>query len=193
MAKKKKSGTSSGKSNKTSMIVAVVVALLVGLYFGGVIVPAFKDSSAPQSRSGSGASVGVQIEDTIKMLETQPDSAPLWTKLGNLYYDTGQHQLSIDAYLKSLTIKADDPHVLIDLGVMYRRNGEPENAIKYFDKAITVSPDHETAYFNKGIVLYYDIKDKPAGIKIWEKLVQLNPAAKTPNGSLVADMIRDLR
>ncbi|WP_027723141.1 tetratricopeptide repeat protein [Maridesulfovibrio zosterae] len=196
MAKKKKTV---GKKNvnkvgtsKQSIIVAVVIALAVGLYLGGVFIPALKDTAAPQDTSGSSASLTDQIESTKQMTEAQPDSASLWAKLGNLYYDTDQYGKAIEAYERSLKIKSDDAHVLTDLGVMYRRNGNPRKAVENFDKAIIAAPDHETARFNKGIVLYYDIKDKAAALRAWKGLVDMNPSARTPSGGLVKDMIQEL-
>lgn len=196
MANKKKVGSKNGKSNSDSsrsrLIVAVVAALAVGIYLGGVLIPALQDSSVPQGSTANGASPAAQIEDTIRMVEAQPDSAALWTKLGNLYYDTDQYGKAVDAYTKSLEIEPGEPHVLTDLGVMYRRFGKPEKAVEIFDEAILAAPDHETARFNKGIVLYYDIKDKAAAIRTWQGLVDMNPSARTPSGGLVKDMIRDL-
>jgi len=190
-AVKRKKADAKGTS-KQSIVVAVVIALMVGLYLGGVFMPALKDSSVPQSSTGSGASLTVQIEDTKKMLESQSDSAALWTKLGNLYFDTDQYGKSIDAYNKSLAINPDNAHVLTDLGVMYRRNKQPKKAVETFDAAILAAPDHETARFNKGIVLFYDIKDKAAAIRAWRGLVEMNPNARTPGGKLVKDMIQEL-
>lgn len=196
MGKKKKSvrkrSAAKSGSGKQGIVVAVVIALMVGLYLGGIVVPALKDSSTPQGSTGAGDSLVVQIEEAERMIKAQPDSAPLWTKLGNLYFDTDQHDKAIEAYNKSLEIKPDDAHVLTDLGVMYRRHGNPEKAVEFFDKAILAAPEHETARFNKGIVLYYDIKDKGAAIRTWKGLVDMKPTARTPNGGLVKDMIQEL-
>lgn len=197
MAKKKsKSAKKAGavnRSGKGGMVAAVVGALLVGIYLGGVVVPAFKDSAEPHSSSGSAQTTGQQIEQAQKMAESQPDSWKVWANLGNLYYDNDEHAKAIEAYKKALAIEPHEPHVLTDLGVMYRRNGNPKKAVETFDLAIIAAPDHETARFNKGIVLYYDIKDKEGALKAWKGLVDLNPQAKTPGGKLVRDMINELR
>ena len=167
-----------------------MAALAVGLFFGGVFIPALKDSSTPQT-TGGGTDFAQQINETKRQLESQPDSANLWTRLGNLYFDTDQHSKAIEAYNKSLALQPANAHVLTDLGVMYRRNGNPQKAVESFDKAILAAPDHETARFNKGIVLYYDLKDKAGAIQAWKGLLQMNPAAKAPNGKPIKDMIRD--
>ncbi|TIH17479.1 tetratricopeptide repeat protein [Marinifilum sp. JC120] len=154
-------------------------------------MPALKESSTPQS-TGGGVNFTQQIEETKKLLESQPDSVNLWTKLGNMYFDTDQYANAIEAYNKSLSLKPDNAHVLTDLGVMFRRNGNPQKAVDTFDKAILAAPKHETARLNKGIVLYYDLEDKAGAIQTWNGLVQMNPGARAPSGKLVKDMIRDL-
>lgn len=189
----KNKSTGSAGISKGTLIISVLISLAVGIYLGGVVVPAFKDSSSPQVGTGQGVTVSDQISELKKMTEAQPNSVELWTKLGNLYFDTDQPAKAIEAYQKSLAIKPDDPHVLIDLGVMYRRNGQADKAVEYFDRAIVVSPSHETAFFNKGIVQFYDLKDEAGAIRTWQQLVDLNPNAKTPNGGLVRDMIDELR
>jgi peroxiredoxin len=47
---------------------------------------------------------------------------------------------------------------------MYRRSGQPRKAIENFNKAIAVNPKHETAQFNKGIVLMHDLGDRDGAI-----------------------------
>ncbi len=191
--KNRNKGKSSSGSNNNTVII-VIAALAAGLFLGSVIVPAFKESATPQTAGGmsSGGGFEQQIEDTKRLLESQPNSVNLWTKLGNLYFDTNQPAKAIDAYSNSIALNPNDPHVLTDLGVMYRRNGNSQKAVEFFDKAILASPEHETARFNKGIVLYYDLKDKAEAIQVWKGLLQMNPAAKTPNGKPIKDMIRDL-
>ncbi|NDV26621.1 tetratricopeptide repeat protein [Desulfovibrio sp. JC010] len=154
-------------------------------------MPALKDSATPQTTAG-GTGFTQQIEETKRQLESQPGSAQLWTRLGNLYFDSDRHDKAIEAYQKSLALEPDNAHVLTDLGVMYRRHGNPQKAVESFDKAILASPKHETARFNKGIVLYYDLKDKAGAIQAWKGLIQMNPGAKAPNGKPIRDMIREL-
>ncbi|WP_319762319.1 tetratricopeptide repeat protein [Maridesulfovibrio sp.] len=189
---KNKKGQGMASENRTSTIIIAAVALAAGLFLGGVLIPALKESTTPATTAG-GTGFAQQIVETQRQLESQPDSADLWARLGNLYFDTDQHSKAIDAYKKSLALKPGDAHVLTDLGVMYRRNGNPQKAVESFDKAILAAPDHETARFNKGIVQYYDLKDKAAAIQTWNGLVQMNPGAKTPSGKLIKDMIRDLQ
>ncbi|XPV75854.1 MAG: tetratricopeptide repeat protein [Desulfovibrio sp.] len=183
-------------SNKNTLLIAVVV-LLGGLFLGVQVIPAFKDStSAPATKSApmkqvTGGKAG-QIEQIKSQLISQPNSAGLWTTLGNLYFDTGQNLLAIDAYTKSLEIAPGNPNVLTDLGVMYRRANQPLVAIETFNRAIKADPTHQTARMNKGIVYFYDLQDKDAALEAWNALLEVNPLARTSQGGLVKDMVKNL-
>lgn len=139
------------------------------------------------------APVAAGQADSILKLEQEvaanPSSGPAWTRLGNVYYDTDQFAKSINAYNKALEINPNLPEVWSDLGVMYRRNKQPREAIRAFDHALSLNPSNEPARFNKGVTLIYDLKEKAAGLKVWEEMVAKNPNAKAPNGQLMRNVI----
>jgi hypothetical protein len=62
-----------------------------------------------------------------------------------------------------------------------------------FSKAATIDPNHEQSRFNKGVVLLYDFQDRAGAIAAWEDLLQANPAAASPNGQPMGEIIADLR
>ncbi len=126
-------------------------------------------------------------------MQKNPQNVEAWTNLGHLYYDSDQVEKAITAYNKSLALAPDNADVLTDLGVMYRRAGNPRQAIASFDRAIQVNAKHETARFNKGIVLLYDLKDQAGAIAAWQGLVSLNPMATAPNGQLVSEIIKEIQ
>jgi tetratricopeptide (TPR) repeat protein len=76
---------------------------------------------------------------------------------------------------------------------MYRRNNQPNEAINTFDKAIAIDPSHPTPRFNKGVVFLFDLKDKEAGLAVWQELVDINPGATAPDGKLVSEVITAMR
>ena len=76
---------------------------------------------------------------------------------------------------------------------MYRRNGDPAKAVQCFDRALAINDRHEVALFNKGIVLMHDINDTEGALKAWERLVEINPNAQTPNGQSVQSMIDQVK
>ncbi|MBU1611913.1 MAG: tetratricopeptide repeat protein [Proteobacteria bacterium] len=139
------------------------------------------------------AGSSVDFEALRKQAEADAGNAIGWTRLGNAYFDADMPALSIEAYKKSLAIDAGNADVWTDLGVMYRRNNEPERAVEIFNRALVANPGHETARFNKGIVLLHDLKDVAGAVATWEELVRLNPGATTPTGQPVRQLIEDVR
>jgi tetratricopeptide (TPR) repeat protein len=135
----------------------------------------------------------IQITRLCDLLQKDPHNKEVWKALGNLYFDTNKPEQAVDAYLKYLEIVPNDPNVLTDLGVMYRRIRNPLKAIECFDAALTVNPTHSQALFNKGVVLYYDLKDVEGAKKSWSKLAKLNPNAMTPNGLTIKELLKSLK
>lgn len=188
-----------GYVKKETVVLIAGVATAAG-FFMGVVFSAYKapqkmpvQSSAPTAQSAENRKPSVELAARIFELEKQTaqnsENAAFWIQLGNLYFDTDNYPKAIDAYKKSLAL-APNANVWTDLGVMYRRNGQPTEAVKAFDKAVQIDPKHETARFNKGIVLLHDLNDMKGAVEAWEDLVAINPAATTPGGQPVADIIK---
>ena len=153
---KKKIKDSSLMSKQTAMLF-VICAFVLG-FLSGVEFTVYKTNSA----SGIASSKGLEIdyEQREKLLKAEviknKDNTAAWIQLGQVYFDTDQYLKAIDAYKKALELDPRNVDVLTDLVIMYRRSGQPQNAIESFDQAVVIDPKHETARFNKGIVLMHD-------------------------------------
>lgn len=198
MAKTEKPGSDFVK--KETMLLIGAICLVVG-FIGGVAFSTYKSvSSEPMSphthspqpsppqmaqQMGPTEPTPVQMQ-MIQELETKTadndQDMAAWIQLGNLYFDTHQFEKAITTYEKYLALDPNNADVWTDLGVMYRRSNLPEKAIEAFDRAIAADPRHETAMFNKGIVLMHDFNDMDGTVKVWEKLVEVNPNALAPGG-----------
>jgi len=190
---------------KETMLLVGFACLVIG-FLGGIVFSIYKSpagvapggvsqqqQSAPQ---GQAKLTQEQIQAMLALereVAANPENVDAWTRLGHLYFDSDQYEKAIKAYNRSLSLAPENPDVWTDLGVMYRRNGQPDKAIASFDKAISVNPQHETARFNKGIVLLYDLNDPAGAIASWEGLLQINPAATAPNGKPVQEIVAELK
>jgi cytochrome c-type biogenesis protein CcmH/NrfG len=191
---------------ETMMIVALVafvIGFLVGIFYSAIqsgpkggVQTASSPAGPPQQQQQQQPNLSNEQARSILSLEQEvavnPNNVEAWTKLGHVYFDTGNPPKAIRAYEKSLELSPGDPNILTDLGVMYRRNGQPLQALEAFDKAMAVDPRHEQSRFNKGIVLRYDMNDREGAVKEWEELVRINPSATAPNGQLVSEAIKSL-
>ena len=199
----KKIKTDSKTVKKETMWMVASIALVVG-FIGGAVFGVYKTGSdqpiqksmiSQPAQKDQDVSVenAAQIFQLEKMTKENPDDVAAWTSLGNLYFDTGNHQKAITAYTRSLELNPNNANVMTDLGVMYRRSGQPKKAIEAFDKAAKIDPKHETALFNKGIVLMHDLNDLDGAIQAWQELVKRNPAATSPTGQPIKDLVEKLK
>jgi cytochrome c-type biogenesis protein CcmH/NrfG len=184
----------------STFLLSLVLALIVGMAVGRYLLPSGEIRLPASDREQTGSSaipaggnpnLLASILRHEEELRRDPDNAEAWTHMGNLYYDAGEAEKSIRAYERALALAPDRPDVLVDCGVMYRSIKDYNKALEYFAKALDISPGHEIALFNTGIVLYYDLQRHAEGVDAWRKLVRINPQAKTPQGRLVVDMIKD--
>ncbi|MFW5906585.1 MAG: tetratricopeptide repeat protein [Desulfobia sp.] len=188
-----------GYVKKATMIQYVIIGLVVG-FLGGVVLSVYKLDSftgGQSSHNHGPAAESSQNRQSLaaleKEVEANPQNTSAWRALGNLYFDQQKHAKAIDAYKKFLELSPGDPNVLTDLGVMYRRSGQPEKAVEKFDEAVAADPKHTQAMFNKGVVLYSDLDNREGAIKSWEKIVQIKPDAKAPDGTLVSDLVEQIK
>mgnify|MGYP001825093058 CR=1 FL=1 len=168
---------------------------LVAGFIAGVAFSAYKLESG--SPAGTEASTSANTAQMARSLEAEvaqnPQNANAWIQLGHVYFDSDQYQPAIAAYQKALALSPNNADVLTDLGIMYRRTGQPGQAIESFDRAIQVDPKHETARFNKGIVLMHDVKDRARAIATWEALLAINPFAMASQDQSLDQLLQHYR
>jgi cytochrome c-type biogenesis protein CcmH/NrfG len=186
-----------------SAMIAAFIALAVG-FVGGIVFSAFKMEDSPmrsatmvagngtQSQETMSAEMTAEIESLEKAAKQAPEKPEGWIALGPACFDFGLYPKAIEAYENALKIQPENADVWTNLGVMYRRNEEPEKAITSFEKAQSISPGHEVSLFNKGIVLMHDMNDMVRAKEAWEALLKVNPAATTPNGMPIQDLVEKM-
>jgi cytochrome c-type biogenesis protein CcmH/NrfG len=189
---------------KESMYIIVVISLVTG-FIGGVVFSAMQSTPAvapPPQQAGSPAPAGdghnhTKQQDTISALldivKQHPDDYEAWVTLGHNYFDTHQHKKAIEAYDKALSLNNSDPNIWTDMGSMYRREKQPEQAIEAFTEALKRDPNHLIALFNTGLVKLTDLHDVDGAILAWEKAVEVNPGATTPEGKSLKLWLDDLK
>ncbi len=186
---------------KDTILIFVTIAFITG-FVAGAGFAVYKMGPAPDSAPGSpeattSSEMTQQQTQAITHLEEDvtrdPRNFEAWTRLGNLYFDTGQYAKAVKAYETSLDLHAGNANIWTDLGVMYRRTDRPRKAIEAFDKAIALDPSHQTSRLNKGIVLLYDLDDAEGAIASWEALLDINPEAASGSGQSIRSFVEHLR
>lgn len=132
------------------------------------------------------------IEHLEKEATASPQDSSLWTELGNAYFDTNQYAKAIAAYERSLALAPGNPDVLTDLGIMYREEKNYTRALECFRKAFSVAPGHVNSLYNAGVVLSSDLNQKEEAAKMWQRILEINPQATTPDGTKISELIHQL-
>jgi cytochrome c-type biogenesis protein CcmH/NrfG len=202
-----KKGNTEGYVKKETVIIVAVIMLIAG-FLAGVMTTVYKSNSKVPSQAADQhqhqeepaekqqtvpTELAVKIFELEKKLAESPPKFDQWLQLGNLYFDTNNHEKAIIAYNKHLEKDPNNPDVLTDLGVMYRKDGQSTEAIAAFDKAIKADPSHEQSRFNKGVVLMHDLNNIEGAVKEWEGLVAINPNAMSPSGMSVSELLKKFK
>lgn len=174
----------------------------IGFYLGTVFLDAYR-SGKPAPAQTAVASQAAPAEDhaeekvRIRVLQAEtaahPENAAAWVELGNLFFDTHQPAQAVGAYETALKLGAGSADIWTDLGVMQRELGRFQEALASFDQAIALDPRHDNARFNKGVVLLHDLRDRAGALAAWEELVRIRPDARTPDGQLLSEVIKQAR
>ncbi|HKK68068.1 MAG TPA: tetratricopeptide repeat protein [Bacteroidales bacterium] len=178
---------------KQNAVVIGLICLMAG-FTAGVLFTSYKlslSNPSPEKKQ----SIDYSKKETVlkNELSENPGNVTAWTQLGHVYYDTDQYAKAIAAYEKSLKIVPGNANVLTDMGVMYRRNKQPGEAINSFDKAIAADPKHESARFNKGIVLMHDLNEQDKALAVWENLLSINPVFMSSKDQSLDELIKHYR
>ncbi|MBK9255958.1 MAG: PD40 domain-containing protein [Saprospiraceae bacterium] len=87
-------------------------------------------------------------KESIKLyrdiLSKYPDFTEAWLRMGNVYYNTGQHETAIENFNKAITIEPEyDPEMYFTLGLIYKDvkkyTEASESFQKYLDRQTTDS------------------------------------------------------
>lgn len=181
-----------------NVLLITMLALAIG-FVGGVLFSVYRASTTGITNDSAASSIPItkgqqeMLDALNERVKANPKDLEAWTQLGHLYFDLGQSKDAIQAYERSLALDNSRPDIWTDLGVMYRRSGNPRKAVEMFDKALALAPDHKVTLYNKGIVLMHDLNDIEGALAAWEKLLKIDPAARTPNGESLADIVSQLK
>ncbi len=127
-----------------------------------------------------------QISEIRGRIAQNPGDVGLKVEMGNAFFElartTGnpsQWQESRVWYETAMAEgRSNDPDVLTDLGVVLRNLQLYDRSLEVLDRAIAVEPDHWQAWFNKVIVLNFDLHDHEGASQAFGRLKEI--AARNP-------------
>ena len=128
-----------------------------------------------------------QIAEIQGRIAQNPGEVGLKVEMGNAFFElartTGNpsHWQESQVWYETALAegRSNDPDVLTDLGVVLRNQEQYDRALEILNRAIAVSPDHWQAWFNKVIVLNFDLHDHDGSREALGRLKEI--AARNPD------------
>ena len=109
-----------------------------------------------------------------KVLGLAPEFAPVYLKLGQIYFRMNLPSKAEEAYLKAIDKGLNDPDVFLYLGYIKETRGDFDQAMAYYAKAEFAGSRNSVLYFNMGNVhARQDHKDK--ALEYFKRAVVLDP------------------
>jgi predicted O-linked N-acetylglucosamine transferase (SPINDLY family) len=88
-----------------------------------------------------------------EILEKQPDNAPVWCRLAEVYSAIGQPEDAADCYRRAIALQPEDAAAHSNLGVALMALGQLDEAAACFEQALRLRPDLAEACSNRGLAL----------------------------------------
>ena len=163
----------------------------VGSVVQGDVLP---EGHPPVPAEGGGGivdEVESQIAELQQLLAQSPGDTGLIIALGNTCFDGRRWEEARMWYEQAVQATPGDVNVLTDLAVVYRNLQQPERSLGILDEVVKAVPGHWQAWYNRVIVLHFDLHRHDQAIEaleILEGLATENP--QIPDLSGLADQVR---
>ncbi|OQX08253.1 MAG: hypothetical protein BWK80_48380 [Desulfobacteraceae bacterium IS3] len=109
-----------------------------------------------------------------KILEVQPGHIEAIHRLAVLYAQERKFDLSINFFLKTVSLKPDSAEVHYNFAQMFKLQGNPAKAAESFREAIRFKPDYVEAYLSLGEILK-ETRRLSEALENYRKAVSLMP------------------
>jgi tetratricopeptide (TPR) repeat protein len=132
----------------------------------------------------------IQIDQLTQAAKMAPKNAQVWINLGNALMDEQRFVEAIDAYGKALAIQPKNVPVLVDQGTCYRGAKQFDKAVEQYRKALKIDPNFPNGHRNLGVVLAFDLNNKPEAVKEFNRYLELAPNA--PDAGEIRQKIQEM-
>jgi tetratricopeptide (TPR) repeat protein len=178
------------------LVVVLVVTSVTSLYLkrgsSAIKLDVTSESSGAQlPENHPSTEVAEKMMSLEQKIAEEPQNPDYPVQIANLYYDLNQYDKAADFYQRSLDIRPENPAVETDLAACLHYLGQNDKALQTIEKVLKYSPDFPQAMFNKGIILFKAKNDIQGAIRVWEDLLQSDPAFSKQAG--LEQMINDLK
>lgn len=123
------------------------------------------------------ARLSKELKEAIDYVNTVPDSAYGWIKLGDAYSNAKKYEKAVECYQKALSIDSNSGSAKESLALTYARQGNMDQAINEYSPLVASNPDNINLSANLAL-LYLQVNRKSEAEKVVNSLISVNPDAK---------------
>ncbi|HXV65152.1 MAG TPA: tetratricopeptide repeat protein [Vicinamibacteria bacterium] len=163
--------------------------VVAGYFLFHAVSPAVELSDQVASRPPemSSSSIGLEQEPEFEALDEEKRAElearagenardpAVRAELGSLFLNAGRFTEAVPWLEESLALAPNDLHVRNHLAVAYLNVGRLPDAVEVYEKTLASVPGDPASLLGLGRIKLYLQKDIRAGLKLWERLVEVAP------------------
>jgi tetratricopeptide (TPR) repeat protein len=155
------------------IVLAVVLVARSGLPGGG---DGNEGTPAAADTNGLIPVDTARVAELMKSAQADPKNPETLFELGEIFFQAGEWQPSVDWFTKLIEVDPSNVHALTDIGTSQYNLGNTEDAKATWLKVSKIAPDEPQVHYNLGF-LYANSEpqDLEAAKKEWAIVLQLAP------------------
>lgn len=110
-------------------------------------------ASSPQASDFARMNTSLGIEQLQMQLRQNPDDFAALSRLGDLYFESGQYFAAIQTYDRAVAVNPACADCLNDKGLAQYYSGDTQGALVSLDQATLADPAYPNAWLSMGYVL----------------------------------------
>lgn len=168
----------------------IVVAVITFMTLAAIGCRQQEQKQQPVNYVPAAPPAQLQIDRLSQAAKMAPKNAQVWINLGNALMDAQRFGEAIDAYGKALALEPKNVPVLVDQGTCYRGVRQFDKAVEQYRKALKIDPNFPNGHRNLGVVLAFDLNNKPEAVKELRRYLELAPQA--PDAGEIRQKIQEM-
>jgi len=141
--------------------------------------------------AGGGAPMMAEINALKESVQKDPKDVQAWTRLANIYQDSGMFEPAIEFYKRASDLLPDNANILTDMGICYQELQQYDKALELLEQAQKADPSHWQSLYNMVVVAGLDLRRFEKADAALARLQQIRPDA--PNLAVLKEALDKAR
>ncbi|MDR1792322.1 MAG: tetratricopeptide repeat protein [Bacteroidales bacterium] len=125
------------------------------------------------TKKGNGKYLDTALFCFRRAIDIEPNDADSWYRMGNVYFDKGNHAESIRCYEKAIVIEPNNADFHEQLGIVYADKKDYAQAKLWFQKSISLNSNNVTAWCEMAVCHVLQ-NNKTGAIQCFKKALDID-------------------